>query len=223
MIKDNYEKVSTAIKANSIPSKPEATLVGVTKNRTVAQIKELVACGVKDLGENRVQELMEKMPFFGEDIRWHLIGSLQKNKVKYIIGKVFLIHSVDSLSLLEEISIQSKKNAVVSCVLLETNVSGEESKHGFKPEELSEVIKKAAALPNVAVKGLMTMAPADASEAELKEIFTQTTNIFNELMKVSEKYDNISMQYLSMGMSHDFEIALQCGSNMVRVGTKLFI
>lgn len=223
MIADNVRRIRENIEKASLHTGENVTLVGVTKTRTVEEIKELVKCGVTTLGENRVQEYRDKEPLIEGDVTWHIIGSLQTNKLKYIIGKVGLIQSVDSFELASAISDMSVRRDVVTDYLMEVNISGEESKHGFSGSEIAENIEKMSALPNVRVKGLMMMAPNTDDEKYLAALFEKTRKIYDNLVNYNAKYDNISIELLSMGMSHDYEIAVRSGANMVRIGTSLFV
>ncbi len=195
-------------------------IVAVTKMRTIEQINELVGLGVTDLGENRVQELVEKYDHIRGNVNWHLIGTLQKNKVKYIADKVVMIHSVESLSLAKEIDRQCAKLNKVMDVLVQVNVSGEQTKSGIKPEEAFEFVEQISAFSHICVRGLMTMAPLNAQKDEISGIFAQLYKLSVDIS--SKKYDNISMDYLSMGMSNDYELAVQQGANIVRIGSALF-
>ena len=183
----------------------DVKIIAVTKKRTIEQINELVSLGVTDVGENRVQELLEKYDKLDGSVNWHLIGTLQKNKVKYIADKVVMIHSVESVSLAAEIDKQCKKINKVMDILVQVNVSGEETKSGFS---------------NIRVRGLMTMAPLNEKSDKISEIFAQLYKLSVDIS--SKKYDNISMDYLSMGMSNDYELAVEQGSNIVRIGQALF-
>ena len=207
----------------------EVTLVAVTKYSGPEEVLEAAAAGQTEFAENRVQMLVEKWRAFDEmreqgrslpEMNWHLIGHLQTNKVKYIIGKVKLIHSVDSLKLAAEISKQSVKAGVVTHILIEVNVSGEESKSGVAPREAEDIARQCAALPGISVDGLMTMAPKDAPEQELTDIFSQLHKLFVDIK--NKNIYNCSNPTLSMGMSADFSAAVKCGSNMVRVGHRIF-
>lgn len=201
----------------------EVTLIGVSKVFPVEYAEAAAACGLEDLGENRVQELVPKIERFSSlDIKcnWHLIGTLQKNKVKYIIGKTALIHSVNTLELAEEISKRSASNNVTTDILLQANVSGEESKHGFAPHELKPALDKISDLPNIRVRGLMTMAPIQTYEGEAREVFAKTRNIYEDLASYCK--DKASWNVLSMGMSQDYRSAILEGSTHVRIGTAIF-
>lgn len=198
----------------------KVTIVAVTKKRSVEEIDEMVSLGVTELGENRVQELLEKYDKVKGNVNWHLIGTLQKNKVKYIADKVVMIHSVESESLAGEIDKQCKKIGKVMDVLVQVNVSGEESKSGIRPEDAFDFIKKIKDYSSIRVRGLMTMAPLNEEKGKISKIFEQ---LYQLSVDISEKkYDNISMEYLSMGMSNDYDLAVEQGANIVRVGSALF-
>ena len=217
-IKEANRKIENAAEAAG-RDRNEITLIGVSKTKPVSLIKEAVGCGIRVLGENRVQEIMEKFDHI-EGAVWHLIGHLQKNKVKYIIDKVDLIHSVDSLELAKEIDKQAKKFDKVQKILIQVNISGEESKFGLPKEEVLPLLNEVKSLENVKVKGFMTMAPFGASEDELHEIFGGLKKLSIDIKE--KKVDNIDMEELSMGMSGDFEIAILEGATMVRIGTGVF-
>lgn len=197
----------------------EITLIGVSKTKPAAMVNEALACGVTDLGENRVQEILEKLPLLNGSPRVHLIGHLQTNKVKQIIGKVDLIHSVDSLKVAKEISRQSQAAGMVSDVLLQINIGRDENKFGVLEEELPEVIEGVSALGGVRVRGLMTVPPIESDSSKTRAYFRSLYKVFIDIPQI---YDNIKMEYLSMGMSGDFEIAVEEGANMVRVGSAIF-
>lgn len=192
----------------------EVTLVAVTKTVSPDLIRQAMDCGASVLGENRVQELCEKYPLL-EGATWHLIGHLQTNKVKQAVGKAALIHSVDSLHLAQEIDRAAKKAGIVQQILLELNISGEESKYGLTIDEIPSIIKGIDSLENVAFKGFMTMAPLGASEEELHKIFGQARAVF-------EEYKTRGAEILSMGMSGDFPIAIEEGATHIRVGSAIF-
>lgn len=199
----------------------EVTLIAVSKTKPVSMLQEAYAYGCRDFGENKVQELVQKYECMPKDIRWHMIGHLQRNKVKYIVGKVFLIHSVDSLRLAEEISRESVKKQVVTSVLLEVNVAKEESKFGMTTsEEVTALVRQAAALPAIAVKGLMTIAPYVEDPEENRQYFHALRQLSVDIMR--KNIDNVSMNVLSMGMTGDYETAVGEGATYVRVGTGIF-
>ncbi len=199
----------------------EITLVGASKTKPPEIINEAIAAGLEVIGENRVQELTEKYDKTDKSAKIHLIGHLQTNKVKYIADKVDLIHSVDSTRLAEEISKQGKKLGKDIEVLIQVNVSGEESKSGISPKELDGLMEYIENLPNIKVRGLMTIPPLDSGSMEnSRKIFKDLYKIYID--KKQKKYNNISMDILSMGMSSDFEIAIEEGATMVRVGRAIF-
>lgn len=220
---DNYksveEKVIQACKRAGRDSS-EVTLIAVSKTKPISMIEELLPLGVRDFGENKVQELTEKAEILSPEIRWHMIGHLQRNKVKYVVDKACLIHSVDSLRLAEEISKEAGKKNRTASVLLEVNVAGEESKFGIAPEEALPLAKEIAGLPHIQIKGLMTIAP-------YTEDPENNRNFFRDLRKLSvdiaqENIDNVTMNVLSMGMTGDYEVAIEEGATHVRVGTGIF-
>ena len=197
----------------------DITLIGVSKTVSVPRIKEAVSLGITELGENRVQELNEKYDEIS-GVNWHLIGHLQTNKVKYIIDKVKLIHSVDSIKLADEIERQAKLKGNLVDVLLQVNVSGEESKFGIDPSEAIGFAEYMAKLKNVRLCGLMTVPPPVLNSSDNKKYFNE---LFELSVKISaERYDNIKMNVLSMGMSGDYTAAIECGATMVRVGSAIF-
>lgn len=219
---ENIENVRQKIAAAARKagrSENEITLIGVSKTKPVELIKEATACGVLDLGENRVQEVLEKFDKI-ENVRWHLIGHLQKNKVKYIVDKAELIHSVEGFELAKEIDKQAKKIGKVQNILIQVNVSGEESKFGVSPDETIPLCKAVSALENIRIKGLMTMAPMGSSEEELRFVFGGLRKLSDEIR--NENIEKAEMQHLSMGMSGDYEIAIEEGATLVRVGTGIF-
>ncbi len=222
-IKQNLDDIYSRIKIAAEKSgrkAEEITLIAVTKTVDVARIRNVSEYGVPDFGENRVQELLEKYDKFDESIKWHLIGHLQTNKVKYIIDKVHMIHSVDSFELAKEIDNRAGKAGKKMNILLQVNVSGEETKFGIKPEEVNRYVEFISQLENVALRGMMTIAPFVDNTQEIRPIFKNLYDIFIDIK--NKKIDNVSMDYLSMGMSNDFEVAIEEGANVVRVGTGIF-
>ena len=197
----------------------DITLVAVSKTVGVPQIKEAVLCGVTDFGENRPQEIRDKSKEV-QNVNWHQIGQLQTNKIKYVAGKTKLIHSVDSVDLLEEIEKYCQNHNFFQDVLIQLNISKEETKSGIGVSDLDKILDFADSLSFVKVKGLMTIGSFYADIDENKKYFEICNNLFIDIS--SKKYDNICMKYLSMGMSGDFEAAIEMGSNMVRVGTSIF-
>ena len=197
----------------------EIKLIAVTKTYGADLINEAISFGVTDIGENRVQEIMEKYESV-KPVRWHLIGHLQKNKVKYIIDKVELIHSVDSVNLAAEIDKKAKKIDKVQKILLEVNVSGEESKFGIEPAECIDICRAISELENVKIMGLMTVAPFTDDEELLEGVFSGLKGLAEKIRQ--ENIKNVSMEELSMGMTNDFPLAIEKGATMVRVGTGIF-
>ncbi|MCQ1528089.1 Pyridoxal phosphate homeostasis protein [bioreactor metagenome] len=198
----------------------EITLIAVTKTIGIMRIKEAIASGINDIGENKVQEIMDKYEDLKELSNFHLIGHLQSNKVKYIIDKVKLIHSVDSLSLMDEINKRAKKAETIANILIQINVAREDTKFGIGIEELDSYIEYASKLDSIRVQGLMTIAPYFEDAEEARSIFRNLKSKYDELSK--RDYGNIEMKFLSMGMTNDYKIALEEGSNMIRVGTGIF-
>ncbi|MBE7065394.1 MAG: YggS family pyridoxal phosphate-dependent enzyme [Ruminococcaceae bacterium] len=203
----------------------DVRLIAVTKTVGCDDVAECIRCGHRDFGENRVQVLQEKLdglkglPEFNE-INWHLIGHLQSNKVKYCANKVSLIHSVDKISLAQEISRFAQNKGIDVHCLLQLNVSGEESKSGLDPLEINKFIEEFAELKRIYIDGLMTMAPIDADDVFLHKIFAKTRELSVDIDR--QKVHNMRMMHLSMGMSGDYECAIEEGATMVRVGTAIF-
>lgn len=223
MIRENLEKVQNNIsiactKANR--SANDVTLIAVSKTKPVELLQEAYDAGVRDFGENKVQEIMDKYDKLPSDIRWHMIGHLQRNKVKYIIDKVVLIHSVDSLRLAEEISKQAQKHNLTMPILIELNIGAEDTKFGTSLEEAIALVKEISLLPNIQIKGLMTVAPFVDDAEENRHYFNAMKHLSVDIMK--ENIDNVCMDILSMGMTGDYEVAVEEGATMVRVGTGIF-
>lgn len=195
-------------------------LLAVTKTVDIDRIKVAVDCGLKDLGENRVQELVQKYEILNSDCNWHLIGHLQTNKIKYIIDKVKLIHSVDSENLALEINNQAKKNNKIVDILVEINIADEATKFGIKPEDTEEIIIKLSNLSNINIKGFMTVAPLVNNAEDNRKYFEKLYKLFVDIK--AKRIDNIDMKYLSMGMTNDYQIAVEEGANIVRIGTGIF-
>lgn len=221
-ISENLNEIRTKIAAAARKSGRDVsdiTLIAVTKTYSPDMINEAIDNGVTDIGENKVQEIVEKYDSV-KTVRWHLIGHLQTNKVKYIIDKVHMIHSVDSIRLMDEIERQAQKHNVIMNILIQVNISGEESKFGINPDELEEMLIHAGELKYVKVCGLMTILPKIDTDISLRLHFVNIKRIFLDIC--NKKYDNVDMQYMSMGMSGDYEIAIEEGSNMVRIGRAIF-
>lgn len=198
----------------------EVTLIAVSKTKPVSDLQVIYDQGVREFGENKVQELTGKIEELPKDINWHMIGHLQRNKVKYIAKDVSLIHSVDSYRLAEEINIQAKKAQRVIPILIEVNVAKEESKFGIAVEEAVELCKEIATLDAVKICGLMTIAPNVVVAEENREVFRKIRDLSVDID--NEKIDNVSMNVLSMGMTNDFEVAIEEGATHIRVGTAIF-
>jgi hypothetical protein len=200
----------------------DVLLLAVTKTMPTQIIKTALDCGIRCIGENYVQEFLEKYDFYSEQhTDCHFIGHLQSNKVKYIVDKVSLIHSVDSLSLIKDIDKQSKKIDKIQKILIEVNLTKEDSKFGVYEENLLELLEKSADYPNVFVKGLMTMPPLYYDDNQLKEVFSKLNKIYCNYKEMAIA-KNVSMEHLSMGMSKDYHIAILEGSNLVRLGSVIF-
>lgn len=198
----------------------EVTLITVSKTQPVEKLQEAYDAGSRDFGENKVQEMLDKIPELPSDIRWHMIGHLQRNKVKYIVDKVYLIHSVDSLRLAEEISKEALKKQVDVNILVEVNVAEEDSKFGTTTEEAIALVEAISKLPAVHVKGLMTIAPYVENAEENRLIFQKLRQLSVDI--ADKNIDNISMSILSMGMTGDYAVAVEEGATYVRVGTGIF-
>lgn len=217
MLKDNLNHVIENIHKSC---KNEVTLIAVSKTKPAEMIQELYDAGCRNFGENKVQELIDKYEILPKDICWHMIGHLQRNKVKYIVDKVSLIHSVDSLRLAQTIEKEAEKKNCVVDILIEINMAREESKYGIYPEELEALLREISHLSHIRIKGLMTVAPNVKNPEENRKIFTEMKKLSVDIAK--KNIDNITMSILSMGMSNDYNIAVEEGANMVRVGTSLF-
>ena len=223
MIKENIEEVLKDIKDAEIRGNRitgTAKLIAVSKTKPVSMLQEAYDAGMRDFGENKVQELVDKYDKLPADIRWHLIGHLQTNKVKYIVDKVYMIHSVDSFKLAKEISKEAVKKNVTVKILIEVNVAEEDSKFGVKLNDTEALIREVSELPGIQVCGLMTVAPFVENSEENREVFKKLCKLFIDIK--DKNIDNIDMEILSMGMSGDYEIAVEEGATYIRVGTKIF-
>lgn len=223
MIKENIAKVQENIKNACIKSSrdvSEVTLIAVSKTKPVEAIYEAMACGMKDFGENKVQEMCDKIETINEPLNWHLIGHLQTNKVKYIIGRTCLIHSVDSLHLAEKIQDEAAKKNVHADILVQVNVANETTKFGLSTNETIDMIEQIAKLPNVHIQGLMTIAPFVDDPEDNRQIFREMKQLSVDIK--GKNIDNVNMNILSMGMTGDYEVAIEEGATMVRVGTGIF-
>lgn len=198
----------------------EVKLIAVSKTHPVEAIKEAVRYGIRSFGENKVQELKEKMETLGDELDWHLIGHLQTNKVKYVVGKVSLIHSLESIRLAEALEKEAVKRGVIVDVLVEVNIAGEDTKFGVLPENVEDFIREVAKFEHIRVKGLMTVAPIAQKSEENRKYFKNLNKIMVDLN--SKNIHNVSMNVLSMGMTGDYETAIEEGATLVRVGTGIF-
>lgn len=222
-LQKNLEQVQERIARAALHSgrKPEdITLIAVTKNVPVEKIREAIALGIKELGENRVQELLKKQPLIGEKVNWHLIGHLQRNKVKYVWDRVKLIHSLDSLALAQELEKRASTAGEKVNVLVEVNVAGESSKFGLSVEAVPALMKELVGFSHLRVQGLMTVAPLVDDPEEVRPVFRRLKELAREIEALG--LPPIEMRYLSMGMSNDFEVAIEEGANMIRLGTAIF-
>lgn len=223
MIADNLKEVEerirkAALTAGRDPS--EVTLIAVSKTKPVPMLMEAYDEGIRVFGENKVQEIMDKYDEMPSDVSWHMIGHLQRNKVKYLIGKVKMIHSVDSLRLAEAIEAEAAKKDVVVPILLEVNVAEEDTKFGLPVNGVLPLVQQISAFPHLSVQGLMTIAPYVADPEENRPVFRQLKKLSVDIKE--KNIDNIHMNVLSMGMTGDYEVAIQEGATMVRVGTGIF-
>ena len=223
MLRDNLMKVRQNMEAacRRVGRDPgEVTLVAVSKIKPLSDIEELARAGQKDFGENYVQELCEKDEKISTPVRWHMIGHLQRNKVKYIIDKVDLIHSVDSLSLARQIEKEAAKKGLTAQILIQVNVAGEETKFGLDRDEVIGLVREISLLEHVKVRGLMTSAPYVEDPEENRACFRALHQLFVDIGR--KNIDNISMDILSMGMTNDYEVAIEEGATMIRIGTAIF-
>ena len=223
MLKENLANVEKNIEQackNAGRNRNEVTLIAVSKTKPVEMLQEIYDENIRDFGENKVQELCSKMEQLPSDIRWHMIGHLQRNKVKYIVGKVELIHSVDTYRLAEEINIQAKKQNVIVPILVEVNIAHEESKFGISAEDAILLVEEISRLENIRIKGLMTIAPYVENPEDNRLYFRKIKQLSVDI--TNKNIDNVSMEILSMGMTGDYMVAIEEGATMVRVGTGIF-
>ena len=223
MLKENLKEVQENIlkaceKSGRNPE--DITLIAVSKTKPVPMLLEIYDENIRDFGENKVQELVEKYDELPQDIKWHMIGHLQRNKVKYIVDKVCLIHSVDSYRLAEEINIQAKKKNITVPILVEVNIAEESSKFGIHAEDAIALVEQIAQLENVRIKGLMTIAPFVENPEDNRQYFRNIRQLSVDI--AAKNIDNVSMNVLSMGMTGDYMVAIEEGATMVRVGTGIF-
>lgn len=223
MIKENLVITQENIKeaCHHVGRNPkDVTLIAVSKTKPVSMLIEAYECGCREFGENKVQELVEKYEKMPKDIHWHMIGHLQRNKVKYIVDKVALIHSVDSLKLAEEISREAVKKNVTVSILIEVNVAEEESKFGVTVNETLPLVEKVSKLPGICIKGLMTIAPYVENSEENRQYFEILRQLAVDI--TTKNIDNVNMSVLSMGMTGDYMTAVEEGATLVRIGTGIF-
>ena len=223
MVKENYNYVKQQVEetAKACGRDPkEITLIAVSKTKPLEYIEELIEIGVEDFGENKVQELCDKYEHVSQPVRFHLIGHLQTNKVKYIVDKACLIHSVDSLKLAQTIQKEAAKKQVIAQILIEVNVAEEDSKFGLHTEDVIPFIQEISTMPNLHVNGLMTIAPFVDDPEDNRKYFRTLKQLSLDI--TSKNIDNIDMNVLSMGMTNDYKVAIEEGATMVRVGTAIF-
>lgn len=223
MVRENLAEVERRIQAaceRAGRERAQVRLIAVSKTKPVELLTEAYEAGSRDFGENKPQEIKEKYPQLPSDIRWHMIGHLQRNKIKYVIDKVCMIHSVESVRLAEAISEEAGKRGIVMPVLVEVNVAGEESKFGVRPEETEVFVREICRFPNIRVEGLMTIAPFTENAEDNRIFFRKLRNLYVDIK--AKNIDNVNMCNLSMGMTGDYEVAIEEGATMVRVGTGIF-
>ncbi len=223
MVKENLEIVEQRIAQacrRAGRDRSEVQLIAVSKTKPVEMLEEAYAVGIRDFGENKPQEIKDKYPQLPSDIKWHMIGHLQRNKIKYIIDKVCLIHSVDSIRLAEAIDEEARKHGIIMPVLIEVNVADEESKFGLRPEAAEEFIRQICHFSNIHIEGLMTIAPFTDNPEDNRVFFRDLKNLFVDIK--AKNIDNVDMRNLSMGMTGDYEVAIEEGATYVRVGTGIF-
>lgn len=223
MLKENLQSVEENIKKaceKAGRKREDVTLIAVSKTKPVEMLQKIYDQNIRNFGENKVQEMCDKMEVLPKDIKWHMIGHLQTNKIKYIIGKTELIHSVDSLHLAQEISKQAVKHDVQTDILIEINIANEQTKFGIDAGDTIQLVREIAALPNIHIKGLMTIAPFVENPEDNRLYFRRIHQLSVDITK--ENIDNVNMDVLSMGMTGDYMVAIEEGATMVRVGTGIF-
>ena len=223
MVRENLETVEANFRkacANAGRSRDEVTLIAVSKTKPVSMLMEAYDSGIRIFGENKVQEMCDKYEQMPKDIQWHMIGHLQRNKVKYIIDKAALIHSVDSLRLAETIQEEAAKHQVVMPILVEVNVAMEETKFGTSLAEAMELVEQISHFPNIRIEGLMTIAPFVEDPEENRKYFRALKKLAVDIN--NKNIDNVHVRILSMGMTNDYMVAIEEGATMVRVGTGIF-
>ena len=223
MLLDNLKDVEERIQAacdRSGRKREDVLLVAVSKTKPVEMIEEVMTAGIVDFGENKPQELRDKYEVLPKNLRFHMIGHLQTNKIKYVIDRVVLIHSIDSIHLAEAVNAEAKKHNRIMPVLVEVNVAQEDSKSGFLVEKAENAIREIAKLSNIRVEGLMTIAPFVENAEENRQYFVKLRKLSVDI--AAKNIDNVTMHHLSMGMTGDYEVAIEEGATMVRVGTGIF-
>ena len=223
MLLDNLKDVEERIQAacdRSGRKREDVLLVAVSKTKPVEMIEEVMTAGIVDFGENKPQELRDKYEVLPKNLRFHMIGHLQTNKIKYVIDRVVLIHSIDSIHLAEAVNAEAKKHNRIMPVLVEVNVAQEESKSGFLVEKAENAIREIAKLSNIRVEGIMTIAPFVENAEENRQYFVKLRKLSVDI--AAKNIDNVTMHHLSMGMTGDYEVAIEEGATMVRVGTGIF-
>lgn len=223
MLSENLREVEQKVNAaceRAGRNRADVTLIAVSKTKPVEMLQEVYDAGAREFGENKPQELKEKYPQLPTDIRWHMIGHLQTNKIKYIIDRACMIHSIDSVHLAEAVSNEAIKRNLVMPVLVEVNVAKEDTKFGIMPEATEEFIRQISVLPGIRVQGLMTIAPFTDNAEENRVHFAALRKLFVDIKE--KNIDNVNMCDLSMGMTGDYEVAIEEGATMVRVGTGIF-
>ena len=223
MLKQNLDEVERRISEackRAGRKREEVTLIAVSKTKPLEAVEEVLNLGILEFGENKVQELVDKYERIKSPVHWHMIGHLQRNKVKYVVGKACMIHSVDSLRLAEEISKEALKKQISVPILVEVNVAGEESKFGVSVQEAPFLVEQICRLPGIEVKGLMTIAPFVDDPEDNRQYFRMLKQLFVDIG--AKNFDNVDMTILSMGMTNDYEVAIEEGATMVRIGTGIF-
>ena len=223
MLSDNLHEVQENIRKaceRSGRNPEDVTLIAVSKTKPVSDIEQIYAAGIREFGENKVQEMNDKQKVLPGDINWHMIGHLQRNKVKYIVDNVAMIHSVDSVRLAEEISKEAVKKNVAVDILVEVNVAKEESKFGLYTEDVRQFVEQISKLPGINIKGLMTSAPFVDNPEDNRQYFRKLKDLSVDIN--SKNIDNVHMDFLSMGMTNDYVVAVEAGATHVRVGTAIF-
>ena len=223
MIRENLTDVERRIKEACLRCGREPSsvrLIAVSKTKPAEMIQEAIAAGILDFGENKPQELRDKYDILPKNLRWHMIGNLQRNKVKYVVGRAVMIHSLGSDELAESIEKEAEKKDLIMPVLAEVNMAGESSKSGLTPEETEAFLRRVSSMKHLKVKGLMTVAPMTEFPEENRVYFRELRNLAVDIAR--KNIDNVDMYELSMGMTGDFEVAIEAGATMVRVGTGIF-